>query len=64
MSEELPLAGVDSEAHGTLTLAAFHIRPVPRIELRIVRAADALYLIGYCYKDEGASVSGAPPHDN
>jgi hypothetical protein len=27
--------------------------PVPRIELRVVRAADALYLIGYCYKDEG-----------
>ena len=27
--------------------------PVPRIELRIVRPRDALYLIGYCQKDEG-----------
>ena len=25
-------------------------RPVPRIELRVVRAGDKLFLIGYCYK--------------
>ena len=26
---------------------------MPRIELRIVRPKDLLYLIGYCMKDEG-----------
>tara|TARA_B110001452_G_scaffold121352_1_gene100699 strand:- start:95 stop:562 length:468 start_codon:yes stop_codon:yes gene_type:complete len=36
--------------------------PTPRIELRIVREQDLMYLIGYCLKDEGLphcrSVSG------
>ena len=31
--------------------------PAPRVEIRVVRVQDRMYLIGYCYKDAGTNGS-------
>ena len=42
--------------------------PAPRVEIRVVREQDRMYLIGYCYKDEGMAhfyaVYGGFPKDD